>query len=308
MRKNTLELLKCPICKGKLKPLLNEPTEDIVISGALNCEKCNKHYNIVKGIPLMFDMDSPNYEMKKTEMDGWIKMYKAQGSYGTDDEADRFLPYLDRIPGRKVDEIWKGHAQALDYLLENFKWQNKNVLEIGACRCWLGRWLAEQKAKYIGCDLLVDDLIGLGRAEFFYREFGLYLDRVQGDGEMLPFSNATFNVTITFSSLHHTTNLHKMAGEMSRVTKKGGSIILMNEGFKPIGEKATITPEQKKEKEMYGTNENVFSILRYIFEFVRCGSVPYKILLSGQQKLSLRDITILLKGWGGLNMFLYKIY
>ena len=310
MKKNALGLLRCPVCTSKLELTAHEviENEDNIISGKLHCKKCDKIYNINKGIPLMFDTDSPNYEIKKTEMDGWIKMYRDQGQYGTDDEGDRVSPYLDRSPGRKADELWKAHAQALDYLLENVEWQDKLVLEIGACRCWLGRWLAERDAKYIGSDLLVDDLIGLGRADFYYREYGLYLDRVQGDGEMLPFSNATFDATIIISSLHHTTNLHRMVSEMCRVTKRGGYIFVLNEGFKPIGDRSNVTPEQKKEKEMYGTNENVFSVPRYIFEFMRCGVVPYKLTLSGKNDLSLRNLKILLMGWGGLDMSLRKIF
>lgn len=310
MKTDALELLRCPVCASKLELTAQEviKIDDNTIFGKLYCKRCDKNYNIAKGIPLMFDEDSPNYAIKKTEMDGWIRIYKDQGSYGADDEGDRVLPYLEKIPGRNVDEIWKGHARELDYLLEYFDWKNKTVLEIGSCRCWLGRWLTEYGAKYVGTDLLVDDLIGLGRADFFYHEYGLYLDRVQGDGEMLPFSNGTFDVTIIISSPHHTTNLWRICNEMPRVTKKWGLIIVINEGFKPIGEKVTITPDQKKEKEMYGTNENVFSVPRYVFEFVKCGSIPFKLNPSGRNKFSFKNLYILLMGWGGLNMFLRKIF
>jgi uncharacterized protein YbaR (Trm112 family)/ubiquinone/menaquinone biosynthesis C-methylase UbiE len=311
MRIDTIKVLCCPKCQNKLQlgKQIKKITDDIVQTGILFCETCHQYYQIENGIPLMFDKSFPHYPLKKREMDGWISMYKEQGMYGTDDDADRVLPYLDRIPGREFQELWKCHAKNLDYLLKNFDWNDKKVLEVGACRCWIGRWLAEKGAHYIGSDLNIDELIGLGRAFFFYREFGLYLDRVQGDGEMLPFCNNTFDMTIIMSSLHHTTELNRMVHELCRVTKRGGLIFVFDEGFKPLGEKSNITEDQKKEKEKYGTNESVFTVPRYIVEFIKAGAIPINIEYAALERPGTRidEFYKLLFGWGGVNIRLKKI-
>ena len=311
MKIKTISLLCCPLCHSKLSFENDNPEvhNDIVQSGILHCDNCNHNYQIEKGIPLMFDSSFPQFDLKRKEMEGWITMYKDQGGYGEDDEADRVLPYINRIPGREYQELWESHAKNLEFLLENYDWEGKKVLEVGASRCWIGRWLAEKGAEYIGSDLFVDDLIGLGRADFYYREFGLYLDRVQGDGEKLLFSDGTFDNTIIMSSLHHATDLNRMVQELCRVTKRGGMVFVFDEGFKPLGEKATITEGQKIEKEKYGTNESVFTTPRYIFEFLKSGAFPTGVELSSleRSKSRISEFKTLLFGWGGINLRLIKI-
>ncbi len=55
MKKELMDILACPICKGDL--LLNatdmSDSVDEVITGTLYCEKCDEYYPIEDGIPNM---------------------------------------------------------------------------------------------------------------------------------------------------------------------------------------------------------------------------------------------------------------
>jgi uncharacterized protein YbaR (Trm112 family) len=46
-----MEILACPVCKGKLKLTVEEEKEGEVISGSLHCPKCRADYPIVDSIP-----------------------------------------------------------------------------------------------------------------------------------------------------------------------------------------------------------------------------------------------------------------
>lgn len=51
MRKDLVEILACPICKGPLELSVEEEVEDEVIKGHLACEKCSERYPIEDRIP-----------------------------------------------------------------------------------------------------------------------------------------------------------------------------------------------------------------------------------------------------------------
>jgi len=51
MKKDILEILVCPVCRGGLELNMEEEREGKVISGALHCSKCDVRYPIEDGIP-----------------------------------------------------------------------------------------------------------------------------------------------------------------------------------------------------------------------------------------------------------------
>jgi uncharacterized protein YbaR (Trm112 family) len=51
VKKELMEILACPVCKGKLKLTVEEEKEGEVISGSLHCPKCRADYPIVDSIP-----------------------------------------------------------------------------------------------------------------------------------------------------------------------------------------------------------------------------------------------------------------
>ena len=57
MKKDLMEILACPICKGDLVLNIEKEDEKEVISGTLYCSVCNEYYPIEEGIPNMLPPD-----------------------------------------------------------------------------------------------------------------------------------------------------------------------------------------------------------------------------------------------------------
>lgn len=51
MRKDLMEILACPMCKGDLELTVEEERDDEVVTGSLFCAKCNERYPIEDSIP-----------------------------------------------------------------------------------------------------------------------------------------------------------------------------------------------------------------------------------------------------------------
>ena len=51
MRKDLVDILACPVCKGGLDLRVDEEEEGNVVMGALLCGRCNESYPIEDSIP-----------------------------------------------------------------------------------------------------------------------------------------------------------------------------------------------------------------------------------------------------------------
>ncbi len=120
--------------------------------------------------------------------------------------------------------------------------------------------------EYVATDVLDDDKIGIGRGAFFAERVGHY-ERVQADGEHLPFATGSFDLTFCVATLHHALDLPKMVAEMSRVTKRGGAVVALNEGTRPLGW-SDEAPAQEGEKAL-GINEHTHTVWAYLAAFAR---------------------------------------
>ncbi len=51
MKKELMEILACPVCKGDLELTVDEENEVEIVSGSLYCRKCDVRYPITDTIP-----------------------------------------------------------------------------------------------------------------------------------------------------------------------------------------------------------------------------------------------------------------
>jgi len=51
MKWQLMDILVCPVCKGKLELSVEEKKEQEITAGSLHCPKCNEHYPIEDSIP-----------------------------------------------------------------------------------------------------------------------------------------------------------------------------------------------------------------------------------------------------------------
>jgi uncharacterized protein YbaR (Trm112 family) len=51
MKKDLMDILCCPVCKGDLKLTVTKEENGEIIEGSLHCARCNETYPIEDGIP-----------------------------------------------------------------------------------------------------------------------------------------------------------------------------------------------------------------------------------------------------------------
>jgi len=57
MKRELMDILACPVCKGDLEVSVTEENETEIVSGSLYCSKCDAHYPIVDTIPYLLPSD-----------------------------------------------------------------------------------------------------------------------------------------------------------------------------------------------------------------------------------------------------------
>jgi uncharacterized protein YbaR (Trm112 family) len=51
MKRDLVDILVCPVCKGELELTVDEEKEEEIVAGSLRCRRCNQHYPIEDIIP-----------------------------------------------------------------------------------------------------------------------------------------------------------------------------------------------------------------------------------------------------------------
>ncbi len=57
MKQEMMDILVCPMCKGKLELGVEEDNGEEVVTGSLYCPKCAQHYPIIDAIPNLLPPD-----------------------------------------------------------------------------------------------------------------------------------------------------------------------------------------------------------------------------------------------------------
>ena len=57
MKKELIDILACPVCKGKLELSVEQENEKEIITGSLYCPQCAQRYPIVDTIPNLLPPD-----------------------------------------------------------------------------------------------------------------------------------------------------------------------------------------------------------------------------------------------------------
>lgn len=57
MKRDLLDILACPLCKGPLALRVEAEDADEILSGALHCQSCNESYPIEDSIPNLLPPD-----------------------------------------------------------------------------------------------------------------------------------------------------------------------------------------------------------------------------------------------------------
>jgi uncharacterized protein YbaR (Trm112 family) len=58
MKRELMDILVCPVCKGELELTVEEENEKEIVTGTLLCARCNVRYPITDTIPNLLPPDS----------------------------------------------------------------------------------------------------------------------------------------------------------------------------------------------------------------------------------------------------------
>ena len=59
MKRQLMDILACPVCKGELKLTISAENEKEIVTGSLYCARCNHNYKIVDTIPNLLPPEQP---------------------------------------------------------------------------------------------------------------------------------------------------------------------------------------------------------------------------------------------------------
>jgi len=189
-------------------------SSELALDGdGLACPDCGGAFGIEGGVPRMLDDRLPGMAEKRREIDAWPAKAKEEGWYGEDDATDLLLP---AVPWD--DPTWSANEHSFNLLLRNYVKPGQRVLEVGAARCWGALHMVPRGVDYVATDILADPVIGLGRGEFYERHVGPF-ERVQADGENLPFADGSFDLVVTRIAPHHFEDVPAALAEMARISR-----------------------------------------------------------------------------------------
>lgn len=60
MKKDLMDILACPVCKGELTLNVDEENEQEIVTGSLYCPRCDVKYPIEDTIPNLLPPDQPD--------------------------------------------------------------------------------------------------------------------------------------------------------------------------------------------------------------------------------------------------------
>jgi len=212
MKRNSLDLLACPVCHAPLT--LHDGMAGLVESGLLRCERSQKDYPIEQGIPhfvqpeqltglnrrfsRMYDWYSWGYRAFSKIAFAYIGMSEERGRR---EITDRLEPI-----GGRVLEISIGPGVNLPYLVNR-----PDVSEVYGLDISLGQ---------------------LRRCQSYVRRKGWEVDLFLGNGEQLPFRDASFDGVFHVGGINFFNDKEKAIHEMIRVARPGTRILIADESEK----------------------------------------------------------------------------
>lgn len=138
--------------------------------------------------------------------------------------ADRFIPAFYRYFGQvfHTGSIFiDSDADFLPVLERYFPAGGARGLDVGAGSGKYTLALARRMARVVGCDLEIGRLVGLRGS----------IDVVQADIQHLPFADHAFDFAMCNFVLEHVGDPYRVASEMIRVVRPGGTLLLAVPSF-----------------------------------------------------------------------------
>lgn len=263
MKKELVGFIRCPACRasGAMLRIEEEEHNHIEIrKGRLVCDNCHNSYNIKNGIlDLLYN---PDKEVL-AEIEGNIKV--AQERSKSKDEDLLALPES----AENADPLHETYAFSVNFynVIDELRPRpGENVLDLGSGTTWSANKMAEKGLRCVALDTSLPKFIGLESADVFFAHNKVFYERVRSDMKRLPFVDESFDIVMSNSSLHHSSDLKATLGEIRRILKNGARLAVINE---PVCSIFALNRTSHRRflpvyVHKYSWTENTYSVFEYI--------------------------------------------
>lgn len=290
MRKELLDIIKCPACDNDKRSCFNLMVEEVdsleIRKGKVTCNICHAEFGIKNGIlDLLYKPD----RQVLAEIEGDIKAAQE----GVSKYTDEMLLSLPESAQSKnpIDSSYAYSINFYNALEELEVIGNELVLDLGSGNTWSSRKFARKGCKCVALDISTAKFKGLESADVYFRHDAIFYDRVTSDMKRLPFVDNSFDIIMTNSSIHHATSLRCVLCEINRVLRNNGRLALINEAVCGIfsirrDNRRMNLPEFVKR---FGWTENTYSLPQYL-RYLRAEGFIARVLYPQSIDKNLSDI------------------
>ena len=255
MRKSLLDNLICLDCKSSSFSVAEDELSQLeILNGRLICNKCGASYQVFGGIVnFLRNMNKAvSREREAMDIDDYISDEQGNKYKITDDSIRQFSEVFFSLPEGDGSYFFKkgGSFQTIAEASDRFYSTlgqlsitgKEKVLEIGASFSYASFKFAQK-----GCSVVATDISNyLKVSNLFVKK--AYYDRMFSDMHSIPFADNTFDIVFAAAVLHHSKDLKKVFGEIHRVLRPGGRLVLINETSRGILERVHPVYKEMEEK------------------------------------------------------------
>jgi SAM-dependent methyltransferase len=287
-----VEQLRCPVCRRDhtLRLCIESSDRREVREGLLRCRACASELAVHRGVPEL--LHDP-HDHVLTEAAGLERFAEHMRLGGWDRELVRRLPDVEH-------GYWYVQARSMHQLLSTVPFQaGESVLDVGSNTCWAANHFAERGLRAIALDIATTELQGLYTAEYFIDDGHVFFERVLGSMDAIPLGSSSVDYVYCCEVLHHNdpAGLRRTLGEIFRVLRPGGRLLMVNETLKTLRDPSGMHLEGVEQYEGY---EHANPSWRYRWEATRAGfftevTEPHYRAFFGDARLTLAPGTPPLK-------------
>ncbi|MCW2990606.1 MAG: type 11 methyltransferase [Solirubrobacterales bacterium] len=233
MRESLLPLLRCPACgqDGRWDVRDTRRDDREIRQGRLCCQRCGAARAVTHGVADLMH-DAPEFVVREAQ--GLGRFADVMRADGWDREQ------ILRLPDVPLG-YWYHQKTGLRQTLESAETRpsivpGRRILDVGANTCWASAALAGRGLDVVALDIAMHEMQGLRTADWWLDAQQIYFERVLGVMFALPFADESFDLVFCCEVLHHNdrANLIRTMGEIARVLKPGGKVIVVNEPVRAL--------------------------------------------------------------------------
>ena len=252
MKKGSVAGFRCTGCGASEWDVAERESDEREIrEGTLGCGRCARAFAISRGV---VDFLDPADEALANEIKGWMEL--------AGDLHEGLVPTMTALPYYPHDP-WPHVAPDFFQIFEEVDLAGRRVVDIGAGRTWSTRHLMAlgRAAEGVALDVLTARFIGLETADVYFREDGVFFERLRADLHAMPIADGWADVVFSCASIHHSSDPACVFREVFRVLKPGGVFAFVGEPCK----KASIEASQPDNEETaHGINEHIYNYREYV--------------------------------------------